>query len=265
MKVFTDQPAVAVPGGLRRWLRSDMRILRWVFLALYVLLVGSLLVGFTITVAEPMVLIPLAVWVVAQALFILGSGTIQLCRPIRRRRLLVPVIVAAAMMTVLIGAFAMAMFELFNWKRAPDWVGILFLVALGASWIIWGVLLFVHVRDMPRFAAVSRLAHTLFAGSLLELIATVPSHVIVSRRPGCLVGLLTMMGIVAGLGVMVFSFGPMIVLLFLRPRLRAEQRESAGVFCAACGYDLRASVDRCPECGLRFAAPATPAAAAPRA
>jgi hypothetical protein len=51
--------------------------------------------------------------------------------------------------------------------------------------------------------------------------------VIVSRRPGCLVGLGTAIGIVAGCAVMIFSFGPAITILFLRPRWRAGLRYDA--------------------------------------
>lgn len=102
--------------------------------------------------------------------------------------------------------------------------------------------------DWPRYRILSRISGALFAGSLLELLATVPAHVIVIRRPGCLVGLGTMLGIIAGLNVMFFSFGPMVLLLFLRPRYRRELALGSQ-FCEVCGYDLRASPQRCPECG----------------
>jgi hypothetical protein len=41
---------------------------------------------------------------------------------------------------------------------------------------------------------------------------------------------------------------PWIVFLARRWRSRAARRIAAGL-CPACGYDLRASPDRCPECG----------------
>jgi hypothetical protein len=226
-----------------------MLVLRWVLLALYL----ATIVGYLILLLfnpEPALFLLLGVFIACQALFIFGSGTIHLCRPIRRRRLIMPIVVASFMLTVLIAGFVLAMIELLKLKNGPDWLGILFLLALGASWIIWGVLLYFHVRDLPRYRAMSKLTSYIFAGSLAELLATVPAHVIVSRRPGCFVGLLTMIGIIAGASVMLFSFGPAILLLFLRPRHRAEHAEAAYPLCPQCGYDLRATKDRCPECGL---------------
>mgnify|MGYP006160843833 CR=1 FL=1 len=44
------------------------------------------------------------------------------------------------------------------------------------------------------------------------------------------------------------TFGPAIAILFLRPRWRAETADGIP-YCPACGYDLRASRERCPECG----------------
>ena len=38
------KPIVAPPGKFRRWIHSDMLVLRWVLLALYVLIAGGLLV-----------------------------------------------------------------------------------------------------------------------------------------------------------------------------------------------------------------------------
>jgi hypothetical protein len=248
-------PRAAEATRFRRWLKSDMRVLRWVFLALYLLLILALLVMPLVTDGDGNAVggmaIALGVMFVAQALLIFGSGTIALCRPIRRRRLVLPVVVAATMLALLGLGLGIALWELFYLDDNPnqDFFGYLAFGVIGLSWIGWGVLLFGRLRDKPRYTVLRKLTTLIFAGSLAELLATVPSHVIVSRRPGCLVGLGTAIGIIAGCAVMIFSFGPAIAILFLRPRWRAETADGIP-YCPACGYDLRASNQRCPECGL---------------
>jgi hypothetical protein len=239
---------------LRRWLRSDILVWRWVFLALYIaLVVAATWFAIDFFGETAFFLICLAVMLVAQVLFIFGAGTIHLCRPIRRRRLVMPVVVAAFMFTVLLSGLSVAMLEFveLDGYLSEDWGAIAFWLTMTASWIGWGVVLFTHTREMARLKAVSRMSNMLIVGSLAELLACVPAHVVVTRRPGCLVGIGTMMGIIAGLCVMFFAFGPAIVLLFLRPRYRREQMESSdgAVICGQCGYDCRASRERCPECG----------------
>ena len=255
--VVIPAPATGGGGGFRRWLKSDMRVLRWVFLALYVLLIIALLVmpimdsGYGEGAIN--MLIAVSVMLAAQAILIFGAGTVTLCRPIRRRRLVLPVLVAATMLALLVAGLCVAGWELFYLDSIAngDVIGFFVLGFIFLSWIGWGVLLFARLRDKPRYTVLRKLNTWIFAGSLAELLATVPSHVIVSRRPGCLVGIGTAMGIMAGCCVMLFSFGPAIAILFLRPRWRAETADGIP-YCPACGYDLRASTGRCPECGLPF-------------
>jgi hypothetical protein len=246
--------------AIRDWLRSDMLVWRWVFLGIYLAILASVFVYLLIQRADrAFYFIWLGILLGAQALFIFGGGTIHLCRPIRKRRLILPVAVASFMFTVLAGGLIVALSEFLH---ADDSIlfkndGLLFWIILALSWLAWGVILFAHARTLPRLRALSRMANALIAGSLAELLAAVPAHVVVSRRPGCLVGLGTMLGILAGLNVMLFAFGPAIFLLFLRPRYRREQMEGAPV-CDVCGYDLRASAERCPECGTPIPARSTP-------
>ncbi len=198
-----------------------MRVVRWVLLLFYVGLVGGL---FALGVSDgdgwPAVIL-LAVTLGSLALFILGAGHKDLCRPIRRPRLWMPVAVASFMLAGLAAALTMAFGELLRFDD-PDstvdlWVG---WGALLATWIFWGVLLYVYTRNLQRFQAIFQLAKLVFAGSVAEMLGAVPSHLIVSRRPGCLVGLATAIGILSGIYVMIWSFGPAIFLLFLQAARR---------------------------------------------
>ncbi len=229
-----------------------MLILRWVFLALYLLIAAGLLLTWIDEWRETIFIVVLIAMLLSVGLLIFGTGTIALCRPLRRRRLILPVVGAATMLTLLVAGLMTSAYELFyldkyDFEELGAWI---FIGVLGASWIGWGVLLWQYAIHRSRYTVLGRLTAAIFAGSLLELLATVPAHIVVSRRPGCLVGLATMMGIAAGLCVMFFSFGPMIFLLFLRPRHRAELGTDGHPHCPGCGYDLFATRERCPECGL---------------
>jgi hypothetical protein len=95
---------------------------------------------------------------------------------------------------------------------------------LGATWLFWGVVLFVYTRKLSRFQTIFQLARLVFVGSLAELLAAVPSHIFVTKRGGCFAGIGTGLGIIAGLFVMVWSFGPAIFLLFLHEARSPDRR-----------------------------------------
>jgi hypothetical protein len=242
---------------IRDGLRGDMRVLRWVFAGLYALIVLCLLARSVAGDDEGLALLILLLGMIAaQALFVLGSGTVDLCRPVRPRRFWIPLVVAATMMGLLGFGLFLSFAELFRLADAversgTEWIGItLFWTAVGGNWLLWGVLIFVYARRWRRYALLWRLTGMLFGGSLLELVAAVPSHMVVMRRPGCMVGLGTGIGVMAGVCVMFVAFGPAVVLLFLRPRYRREVMEGRR-YCPACEYDLRGTPGRgvCPECG----------------
>jgi len=167
----------------------------------------------------------LAVLVLLQAVFIFGCGTVELGRPISGWRLLIPLAVASIMMAILIAGQALAVGELLD-RPYAYWIGIIVYGAVGVSWICWGALSFIYCRGPERFVALRWLTTSLFAGSLVVLLTAIPAHIIVSRRPGCFVGLGTAAGVAAGAVVMFWSLGPGIILLFLHEKRRFELREA---------------------------------------
>ena len=202
----------------------SLRWLRWVLLALYL----SLILGFGGTVlfdaGEVFAVAALVFTFSTQALFLLGSGRLELARPIRGWRLIIPAVVAGLMLAILIGGAGLALSELFYLDGEWVSVGLFALVAL--SWIVWSLLLFIYCQGWERFAVVERLTRLIFASSLATLLVSIPAHIIVSRRPGCFVGIATAMGIASGIYVMLWSFGPAIMLLFFREKRRFEMRDA---------------------------------------
>lgn len=215
-------------------MKIPMKVLRWVMLAMYVALVTSF---FVIAYRrddfggiEWMAWL-LGIMIVAQLLFIFGAGTNELWQPLGPRRRLLPAIVAGAMFGLLAFGLFAAISELVliepqleeNFPAERILIGIALL-----NWVLWGFLFFIYTRQMERFRAIRNLLASVFAGSLFELMVTVPSHMIVAKRPGCFVGIYTLMGIVAGIFVMMWAFGPGLLLLFLHHRYRSEKEKKKG-------------------------------------
>jgi hypothetical protein len=202
------------------FMKISIRRLRWVFLALYLAVIVTLL-GLWFAREKHdrwLILLMVAIFFATQIIFIFGAGTIELCRPIKKRRLLIPVIVASLMGAILVGGILIAFSELFKLEERGWAIEYIFCVILAIGWAAWGFLFHVHCQRVDRYSALKRMTLWLLGGSLVELLGSVPSHIIVSRRPGCLVGLGTMIGIIAGVYVMLWAFGPGIILLFLRDR-----------------------------------------------
>jgi hypothetical protein len=190
---------------------------------LYVSLLAGLSIPLLIS-GDASAWILLGVTVTSLAMFILGAGHRDLCRPIRRPRLVFPIATASFMLACLLTALTVALSELYRVEQGSQGADLAFWITLGCTWLFWAVVLFVHTRNLKRLATVSLLARLVFAGSIAELLATVPSHIIVSRRGGCFAGIGTGIGILAGLCVMLWSFGPGIFLLFLQETRRSAAR-----------------------------------------
>lgn len=170
-------------------------------------------------------LLVLAITVVSQAIFILVPGTINLSRPIRRGRLVAPVIIASLMMALLVGAVIISIMGLLD-VQGEDWFVYSFWITIGLSWIVWGIVFFIGYKDTGRYKTLKKLISTIITGSLIELLIAIPSHLIVTRQGGWLVDLLTTCGITGGIAVMLWAFGPGIIFLFLHERHRKELQQN---------------------------------------
>jgi ABC-type thiamin/hydroxymethylpyrimidine transport system permease subunit len=99
-------------------------------------------------------------------------------------------------------------------------------VLLFGGWLFWAILFFLFYRKSGTEGFFKRTISTLLAGSTLQLLIAIPSHVIVKNRGDCCAPLFTFWGIATGLAVMLFAFGPGVLWLYAEriKRKRAENK-----------------------------------------
>ena len=142
-----------------------------------------------------------------------------------RRPLAFTVVIAGFLLTMLvIGAIA-SITELLQGPFGTDGgavlVGLAFLTVI--LWAFWAAALYWLTRNQTPRSAVQWGARSLFAGSVLELLVAVPSHIIVRHRDQCCAGLYTFIGLVTGISVMLLSFGPGVFFLFSERMSKIKQ------------------------------------------
>jgi len=205
--------------------------------------------------AFPRVWIWAAVLLLGQALLLLVPIGSAQRRPKPRRKLMVPVLTATFFITLLVlcGALCLVLAIFGDGSHFPFndaltfWLT--FSLVTAACWAFWGLIFYRFRRATDPDLLTNRLMRWLLGGSILELLVAVPSHIIVRQRGDCCAPLGTFFGIATGVAVMLLSFGPGVFFLFAkRMDLLRGHREG---LCRKCGYDLRASPERCPECGTQ--------------
>ncbi|HPO70725.1 MAG TPA: hypothetical protein PKV53_10495 [Anaerohalosphaeraceae bacterium] len=90
------------------------------------------------------------------------------------------------------------------------------------NWIVWLAVFGLFSKSLDPQSFIRRLMQRLIAGSILELLIAVPSHIIVRHRDVCCAHGLTAAGITAGLAVIFFAFGPGLYFLYA-DRIRSRR------------------------------------------
>ena len=109
-----------------------------------------------------------------------------------------------------------------GWEHARYWPSLL---ALAVSWGVWTAVFFAYWRQGDRMTQYRRMLRGLLAGSILELLVSAPVHVLAlrssdGREDNCYCTRGSYTGLVFGGTVLLWVFGPGIVLLFLREKAR---------------------------------------------
>ncbi len=168
-------------------------------------------------------------------------------------------IITAAIMAMLLstGGIALLM-ELPNlWQpvmEAHDGKGVFYIWAgMLIIWIFWAVIFFIYWRQGDRYTQLGKMIRALIVGSILEVFIAVPIHVWAARQRECYCCRGTYTTLVLAGTVLLWAFGPGIILLYWREKYRRTRLLPS---CENCGYDLRGTVaagrTECPECGMKI-------------
>jgi hypothetical protein len=84
-----------------------------------------------------------------------------------------------------------------------------------ALWVFWGVVFHRFARTSEPGGLMNRLMRWLLRGSIVELLVAVPCHIIVRQRNECCAPYGTLIGMAAGIAIMLLSFGPGVFYLFV--------------------------------------------------
>ncbi|NBC10458.1 MAG: hypothetical protein GVY24_01820 [Planctomycetes bacterium] len=177
-------------------------------------------------------------------------------RMARKARPMMTSLLAAGFMAMLLTVgLIITLLELPNWwaSRINDvWYPFAYGVwaAMAGLWLIWAAIFWVYWRQGDRYTQMGRMIRGLVAGSILELLVAAPIQAMNLHKEDCYCARGSYTGLVFGTTVLIWCFGPGLVLLYLR-----EHHRRAALLaptCDRCGYDLRGSIGHattCPECG----------------
>src|ERR1051325_2636548 len=183
---------------------------------------GLIIFGLAIVPAYPLLthdrelMMPTAITVTlllaCEAGLILVPVRVATRRPVTKRSLWIPIIASGLFAGFVIFGGAIALGEYFDESMSTrtSWMAI----GIGVGvWLIWSVVFALIARSRAPADVGGKLHRWLIAGSVLELLVAVPTHLVVRRRTECCAGMATLGGICIGVVVMVLGFGPSVVFL----------------------------------------------------
>jgi hypothetical protein len=138
-------------------------------------------------------------------------------RPITRGALWPTILAVGLMMGGLVAGAVWSLAELIFRDNAFDlfWTGWWPLVLILVVWSVWSVVFFRMSRNSDASDMVSRQCRALIKGSVLELLIAVPTHIVARYRDYCCAGIMTFIGLTMGISVMLFSYGPAVLFLYV--------------------------------------------------
>jgi len=216
-----------------------MRTWAWIVILLYAAILSGVALALAALAVEDVpgqaigviVVSWVAVMAACQAGLLLVPVRVHTRRPVTKRHLFWPAAVAILSCIAMAVGMFLAAWETIAHSHLEGGRSeqILFYAGLGIGtiWIVWAFLFGFYTGGRQPATFMSRTAKFLVAGSILELLVAVPTHVIARARDYCCAGWLTVWGLGLGASVMLFAFGPGALALFVR-RYQAVKKPAAG-------------------------------------
>jgi hypothetical protein len=157
----------------------------------------------------------LAVMGLSQFVLLLVPVRVMGRRPVSKTALWPVLLVSGLMAGGLIAGAAYSILEfLTSGEVEPDWLKWLPIFLGIWFWGVWALIFLDHGKAEGTESFISRQCRLLFKGSVLELLIAVPTHIVARSRDYCCAGLMTFVGLTMGISVMLFSFGPAVLILY---------------------------------------------------
>jgi hypothetical protein len=130
--------------------------------------------------------------------------------------------IAAMLLTV---GFIALLIEIPNWYEPimssdKGWVGFAILGVMLVVWAGWSVVFYVYWRQGDSYTQMGKMLRGLIAGSILEIMIAVPVHIWAARQRECYCCRGTYTTLVLAGTVLIWVFGPGIILLYMREKYR---------------------------------------------
>ena len=96
-------------------------------------------------------------------------------------------------------------------------------VAMLLLWGVWACVFFAYWRQGDRYTQLGKMIRGLVTGSLLEILVAIPVHIWATRQRECYCARGTYTTLVLAGTVLLWAFGPGILLLYWREKYRREK------------------------------------------
>ena len=137
------------------------------------------------------------------------------------------VITAALMATLLSVGMGASLLD-FSSRNWLEQIGSLtgFYTIIAVLWLLWAIVFYLHWRKKDRLTRLSWMINSLITGSIMDLFVAIGVYAWNPQKDDCWCARGAYTGLVLGATVMIWLFGPGILLLFLhRQRVRSESTD----------------------------------------